>query len=46
MEQEAKIGATFRSDRPSYVKMHRMATQHGELFAFDDEALQDCACTD
>jgi len=41
-----KNGGTFRSDRPSYAKMHRMATQHGELFAFNDEGLQDCACTD
>jgi 3'-phosphoadenosine 5'-phosphosulfate sulfotransferase (PAPS reductase)/FAD synthetase len=41
-----KDGGTFRSDRPSYAEMHRMATTHGELFAFDDEALQDCACTD
>lgn len=55
MAQEARIasagkfrgdGARFRSDRPSYAEMHRMATAHGELFAFDDEALQDCACTD
>lgn len=45
MGQEKKIGATFRSDRPSYIEMHRMATTHGELFDFDD-ALQDCACTD
>ncbi|MEB3214604.1 MAG: phosphoadenosine phosphosulfate reductase family protein [Leptolyngbyaceae bacterium] len=55
MQQEGSIqsagkfkgdGARFRSDRPSYAEMHRMATQHGELFSFDDEALQDCACTD
>lgn len=55
MAQEGRIasagkfrgdGARFRSDRPSYAEMHRMATSHGELFAFDDEALQDCACTD
>jgi len=46
VEQEKLIGASFRSDRPSYTSMHRMATQHGELFAFDDEPLQDCMCTD
>lgn len=55
MRQESRIqsagkfrgeGARFRSDRPSYAEMHRIATQHGELFPFDDEALQDCACTD
>jgi 3'-phosphoadenosine 5'-phosphosulfate sulfotransferase (PAPS reductase)/FAD synthetase len=38
--------ARFRSDRPGYAQMHSMATQHGELFAFDDESLQDCMCTD
>lgn len=55
MEQEAKVqsagqyrgdGARFRSDRPSYADMHRMATQHGELFSFSDEPLQDCMCVD
>lgn len=55
MRQESRIasagkfrgdGARFRSDRPSYAEMHRMATAHGELFAFDDESLADCACTD
>lgn len=55
MEQEAKIhsagefkgdGARFRSDRPSYAQMHKMALNHGELFDFDDEPLQDCMCVD
>lgn len=36
----------FRIDRPSYASMYRIATQHGELFPFDDEPLQDCMCTD
>jgi 3'-phosphoadenosine 5'-phosphosulfate sulfotransferase (PAPS reductase)/FAD synthetase len=44
--QEAKIGATFRSDRPSYAEMRRMATDHGELFPFKGDAIDDCACTD
>jgi 3'-phosphoadenosine 5'-phosphosulfate sulfotransferase (PAPS reductase)/FAD synthetase len=39
-------GARFRSDRPSYAEMHRMATEHGELFPFADESIDDCACTD
>lgn len=39
-------GNVFRSDRPSYASMQKMAYEHGELFAFDDEPLQDCACTD
>ena len=55
MRQEARIHSAgqingnaglFRSDRPSYASMYRMATQHGELFPFDDEPLQDCMCTD
>jgi 3'-phosphoadenosine 5'-phosphosulfate sulfotransferase (PAPS reductase)/FAD synthetase len=46
IEQEQAMGATFRDDRPSYAEMHRIATQHGELFDFDDTGLQDCACTD
>jgi 3'-phosphoadenosine 5'-phosphosulfate sulfotransferase (PAPS reductase)/FAD synthetase len=44
--QERAIGKTFRDDRPSYAEMHRMATEHGELFAWGDEAIEDCACTD
>lgn len=55
IEQEGRIasagkfrgdGARFRADRPSYLEMHRMATQHGELFPFSDEAIEDCACTE
>jgi 3'-phosphoadenosine 5'-phosphosulfate sulfotransferase (PAPS reductase)/FAD synthetase len=55
MEQENRIhsrgqikgdAGKFRSDRPSYAEMHRMATQHGELFEYGDEALQDCMCVD
>lgn len=55
MQQESRIasagkfrgdGARFRSDRPSYAEMHRMATTHGELFPFGDSAIEDCACTD
>jgi len=46
IEQEQKVGARFRSDRPSYGEMRQMALSQGEMFAFDDEALQDCACTD
>jgi 3'-phosphoadenosine 5'-phosphosulfate sulfotransferase (PAPS reductase)/FAD synthetase len=51
MEQENKIDSggskvTFRSDRPSYAAMHRMATNHGELFAFDDEAIECGVCID
>lgn len=50
-DSEARRGndgmrSRFRKDRPSYASMYRMATQHGELFPFDDEPLQDCMCTD
>jgi len=41
-----EAGLRFRADRPTYTEMHRMATQHGELFAFGDESIEDCACTD
>ncbi len=46
VEQERKTGGTFRSARPSYAQMLRMATDHGELFDFADEGIDDCACTD
>jgi 3'-phosphoadenosine 5'-phosphosulfate sulfotransferase (PAPS reductase)/FAD synthetase len=40
-------GAVFRADRMSYAQMHALATGgHGELFAFEDEPLEDCGCTD
>lgn len=55
MAQEAAVeaggkstgdAARFRKDRPSYAEYHRMATQHGELFEFADEPLQDCQCVE
>ena len=54
MEQEKRMlgksrtpaSATFRSDRPSYKQMYEMALNQGEMFKFDDEPLEDCACTD
>jgi len=54
MEQEKRLigksrtpaSATFRSDRPSYAAMHRYATEQYEMFAFDDEPIQDCMCVD
>lgn len=39
-------GVRFRFDRPSYTQMHEMALNQGEMFDFDEEPLQDCACTD
>ena len=40
-------GHLFRKDRMNYETMHALATGgHGELFAFDDEEIEDCACTD
>lgn len=55
MKQEAKIqsagtatgdGARFRSDRPSYARMYEAAMNQGEMFDFDDDPIEDCACTD
>lgn len=55
MAQEARIKSVgqikgdagkFRSDRPSYKEMHKMATNQSEMFAYDQEAIADCACTD
>ncbi len=56
MEQEKRIStigvhsapgtATFRSDRPSYKTMYENALSQDEMFKFDDEALEDCSCTD
>jgi len=40
--QEARIGATFRNDCPSYADLARQ----GDLFASEDGALTECYCTD
>jgi 3'-phosphoadenosine 5'-phosphosulfate sulfotransferase (PAPS reductase)/FAD synthetase len=54
-EQESRIHSAgqikgdagrFRSDRPSYRSMYENAINQGQMFSFDDEPLQDCACTD
>lgn len=44
MEQEKKIGATFRSDRPSYEQMHVFAQKQQDMFV-DDEGIP-CFCGD
>lgn len=44
-EQEAKIGGTFRSDRPSYSEMMAFAQNQTDLFDSDDEGLA-CFCGD
>lgn len=42
-DQEARIGGTFRKDRPSYADM----LNQPDLFkSADDEALTECFCTD
>lgn len=38
-------GSLFHIGRPSYEKLHQVATAHGELFAFED-TLEACGCTD
>lgn len=55
-EQEAKVtrigaaklasGAVFRTDRQPYAVLQRMAVEQQEMFNYDGEALDDCACTD
>lgn len=45
IEQEKKINARFRSDQPSYEKMHVIATDQGQLFDFDDATVA-CFCGD
>jgi 3'-phosphoadenosine 5'-phosphosulfate sulfotransferase (PAPS reductase)/FAD synthetase len=44
-EQEAKIGGTFRSDRPSYSKMMMFAKDQGDMFDSDDQSVA-CFCGD
>mgnify|MGYP003862152425 CR=1 FL=1 len=39
-------GTKFRMDRPSYARMYQAALAQSEMFEWDDEALEDCACTD
>ena len=47
IDQEAKIGATFRSDRPSYKEMFIQITTQGRLFdAPKDESTMPCDCTE
>ena len=36
----------FRSDRPSYKQMYEMAINQVEMFPYDQEPIEDCACTD
>lgn len=44
--RETEGGWRFRMDRASYGEMHSMATRHGEMFPFEDDSIEDCACTD
>jgi len=46
VEQESKIGARFRSDRPDYARLAAIAESHDDLFGFDDTSIADCLCTD
>ena len=42
--KETEIGGTFRSDRPSYVKLIKFAGNQGNMFG--DEPLMECFCHD
>lgn len=44
-QQEAAIGATFRSDRPSYAAMLKFTQDQQELFDAQEEKI-DCFCGD
>jgi 3'-phosphoadenosine 5'-phosphosulfate sulfotransferase (PAPS reductase)/FAD synthetase len=44
-KQEAQIGGTFRSDRPSYATMHANALAQLDAFGHDEEAIA-CFCGD
>jgi 3'-phosphoadenosine 5'-phosphosulfate sulfotransferase (PAPS reductase)/FAD synthetase len=55
MEQEARVsvigaagpsGAMFQLVRPTYRQMYDSAMAQREMIEYDDEALQDCMCTD
>lgn len=43
--QEQKIGATFRSDRPSYAQMLKFAKEQKDMFDTQEEAIP-CFCGD
>jgi hypothetical protein len=44
-QQEQKIGATFRSDRPSYASMAAFASKQRDMFDPNEEAIA-CFCGD
>jgi len=44
-KQEEKIGATFRSDRPSYAQMAKFAEQQLDMFDTDEQTIP-CFCGD
>jgi hypothetical protein len=46
IEQEAKIGSSFRSDRPTYAQMRVQVTIQGQLFQSVDDTTIPCECTE
>lgn len=44
-KQEAKIGGTFRKDRPSYAELKKFAVNQGDMFDADEEGIP-CFCGD
>ena len=47
IEQEEKIGSTFRNDQPDYSTMKMIATTQTDMFGdFDEENAIDCFCTE
>lgn len=46
MNQEEKIGATFRKNTPSYARMIQITLENPMIDFSEDNDLIDCACTD
>lgn len=45
-EQERKVGAGFRKDRPGYATLLTQITVQGELYGANDETTIPCDCTE
>lgn len=46
VEQEVRLGATFRADTPSYAALATVARDQLRMFANAEDELGDCVCSD
>ena len=46
IEQEIKVGATFRKDGPNYQRLKQFAIKQVDFFGYEREDLADCFCAD